>query len=265
MEGYLAFIDILGFKDYLLERNSSQMFDEYERILEEATNHDENIKYLLFSDTIILTLESRSEENKNSIFRACSVLLYELVSNNIPVKGGLTYGEYENRIIKDSKIIFGKALIDAYTIEQKQNWVGILISPKVIGSDYSEIKRLQTIKISPKLPSGIKDEGKIRMYKHHMFKWQKYFSFFTEVPFYDSSRKASTIEGFVITPSSNNAKNPGALRKDLTEFHKSLIAMKLATQDPENQRKYQYTIDWVTMLLTLWNKYQDDSLNKYLD
>jgi len=55
--------------------------------------------------------------------------------HKIPIRGCLSYGdlkvEGEDKT-KIGTIVYGGALVDAYKNEQKQNWLGIVISPRIL-------------------------------------------------------------------------------------------------------------------------------------
>jgi hypothetical protein len=65
------------------------------------------------------------------IYAIAGMLLSALLAKGIPARGAISFGEFEVQIDTSNRhqIYFGKALIEAYRAEQKENWVGITILP----------------------------------------------------------------------------------------------------------------------------------------
>ena len=163
MKGYLAYIDIIGFTNLILSGNSTEFLNKFEGFLKVSTIHDPHLEYLLVSDSIIVTRKTESLKSRDSIFKACSNLFFLLTTNNIPIRGCVTCGDYETKFDSKSKIILGKAYIEALHMERNQNWIGFLISPNVFSGGYDDIKQNQNITCSP--DGSISPVGKERMYK----------------------------------------------------------------------------------------------------
>ena len=91
----------------------------------------------IMSDTIIIfpTTELEGEglpEEFSTIILSiiASVFFgYMLKTEKLLIRGAVTYGEY--CVIDNPRVAFGKAIIDAYELEQIQDWGGILLAPEL--------------------------------------------------------------------------------------------------------------------------------------
>lgn len=88
---------------------------------------------LYFSDTIIIYQKNENDYYKISmdIWYLARLIHCRLMSKKIPLRAVITFGEF---IVKGNDSInnlmfFGKALIEAYEIEKKENVIGIIVSP----------------------------------------------------------------------------------------------------------------------------------------
>ncbi|OZY85964.1 hypothetical protein CBP51_02730 [Cellvibrio mixtus] len=157
-ERYVAFIDILGFKEAVYESpENAAKFHEIaialehlskvkhiiHTTIEDLKKSDEianqawamwqDVKVTTFSDNIFI-----SAENNNvglMALGAYSCLIYNtLFANGFFARGGITKGE----LFESDDVVFGKALIDAYELESKTSiFPRILIANSII----DEIKK----------------------------------------------------------------------------------------------------------------------------
>ena len=144
---WIAYFDILGFKDLLSKYNGLlDMFvgDHYEKILKQmkakvgpwqdtltATWASDSYLFFSFNDTI---------ESFCRIYLLSQWFFNALISKDIPVRGALTSGcLYAD---DKSRIYVGPGLIDAYEYLEKQNWIGLVLTPsvkqKLKGTDFSD-------------------------------------------------------------------------------------------------------------------------------
>jgi len=144
---WIAYFDILGFKDLLSKYYGLlDMFvgDYYEKILKEveakvhpwqdkltATWASDSYLFFSFNDTI---------ESFCCIYLLSQRFFNALILKHIPVRGTLTSGclyADDNR-----RIYVGPGLIDAYEYSEKQNWIGLVLTPSVKqalkGTDFSD-------------------------------------------------------------------------------------------------------------------------------
>lgn len=146
----VAFLDILGFKDYLNNRTLQRLSEDYKRIINmvEAFNRDflpsnsneprlfppieHNAKWCIkriFSDAIILVANDSSEESCLRLLVYVWRIMQASLSFQMPIRGGIAYDEM---FVDEKKEIFiGKSLTKAYELEASQQWIGISIHEDV--------------------------------------------------------------------------------------------------------------------------------------
>lgn len=127
-EGYLAFLDILGFSQYVNEEENGQKTAELFGFVKkfcDLFNSAPQVQFHVsfFSDTIIITtneidhlvvpifiLESYLKEHMGLLFR-----------------GGIVYGKYYH----DEGVTFGPAVVAGYALEQKAVYSRILVDDAI--------------------------------------------------------------------------------------------------------------------------------------
>jgi hypothetical protein len=150
---FVAFLDILGFKD-LVEHNSADKLSEiYSSSLRLAIREamevwkaddsflrDEyNIKMIAVSDSIVIWGEN---DNQITFLKLCVILksfISQTLQAGLPMRGGLEYGEISfvdsnelSEYLNDGIILLGEAITSAYQLEQKQNWAGCIVTENAI-------------------------------------------------------------------------------------------------------------------------------------
>lgn len=154
----VAFLDILGFEKLLLETSLDDLSKKYEALVNTARaqlfpmqfegeptlfqGRDRNRPWCnqhIFSDSIILIANDDTEfaclELLVYVWRICQTFL----GFSMPLRGAITFGEiYSN---STNNIFLGKALLEAYKDEGRQDWIGVSILDSVM-TRYNEICRL---------------------------------------------------------------------------------------------------------------------------
>ena len=143
---FVAFFDILGFKN-LVEKNSHEKLikiyndalcetvSEIKRIGIEHHSYDQNavnslesISQYIISDSIILIQNEYNHRGLFFLILQSKVLLKMGISEGIPLRGGISLGEIS--ILNNlGTTIVGRALTNAYQLESVQNWSGAIIDP----------------------------------------------------------------------------------------------------------------------------------------
>lgn len=236
----VAFLDILGFSHTISrEENFENKFEQYIQIIEDTVKSiDSNIEYILSSDSIILTT-TKNEESFIKFVNVLSTLSYKLLIDlNIPLKGCVTDGKI-SRFKRGNlgTIIAGQPIIEAYGYEQKQNWIGIMISPNTVKSfpvikEYCDIQDILKRKndIVAKLKK-IKEDNYISL----MISIQKY----DNIPFksYDKG-----FAGFVILPCEKDTYlNLTFISFCLWLYKDHITELMLYASNPDIQLKYENT------------------------
>lgn len=138
---YVAFIDILGFKSIFDNfNNADELGDQMSVILlssirsalsgtnvevddDTDLNSISSIKVYQFSDSIVLYTEDDGKKSLSNFITALNLLFAQSMIRGFPLRGALTLGEL---YVKGS-IVVGEPLINAYKIEYRQEWAGLII------------------------------------------------------------------------------------------------------------------------------------------
>lgn len=129
---YVAFLDVLGFKELVSRRRVDTLETYFTTISETLTvirNDKKNIKSLLVSDSIILVSPDTTEDFK-TLLRAIQTIQARLSLKNIWIRGAISFGEiYYNEI---SNIIVGKGLINSYLLEREAKYPRVIVDTAII-------------------------------------------------------------------------------------------------------------------------------------
>ncbi len=124
---YVAFLDVLGFKQMVKSANDSKLstyFSEVESVVSELKKFDRKrgIGYITISDSIILTIGKSTEKDENletlrQFCIAISKIQKRLALNDIWLRGAISSGDtyFDN----SNNQIVGPAYIDAYLLEEE--------------------------------------------------------------------------------------------------------------------------------------------------
>ena len=136
-EYYVAHLDILGFKDMIKKKNCEEIFSIFARmylgsqtdVFSDSIIYEtmKQVKHIIMSDSIVLYIEASLDDSFFSLLSICHRLQVSLADQEKPVllRGGITKG----KLFVMENIIYGEALVEAYTIEEK-----IAIYPRIIFS-----------------------------------------------------------------------------------------------------------------------------------
>ena len=219
-EGYVALIDILGFSEGILRHNLQTFFHEYNKSVHDvlSTPEAQNLEYIVFSDTIVIYTHYSNKKSFLSLVRACSLLFVSLLKIGLPLRGCISHGKFHLQKNPNGVIIAGEPIIDAHDYEQKQNWIGIMISPKVIE------------KIPFPQDPTIKRYFLIRRCE--------------KIPFHENGGTGK-YEGYVVVPSERIDANKDKIIEDINKTIDLLKRKKSVAPDVRSQEKYSNTIEWL--------------------
>jgi len=131
--GYIALLDILGFSDLIARDTQSEELQRYFDAIEVASaKGTAEVEYVLFSDTIVMSTPSDTEDALLSLVRACSQAMHYLLKEGLPVRGAISHGAYFRSQSPKGLLIAGPAFLDAYRFEKAQDWVGIAVATSVL-------------------------------------------------------------------------------------------------------------------------------------
>ena len=154
---YLAFLDILGFKDLIENNELSYLKELYERIelgvmysmavsniehrLERKNDYKlppiekTHLNSLVISDSIVIWTDDASPRSFVEIISTVAAYLNHSMSEGLPLRGAISMGEIaikagthsETNKLNSYTTVLGKALTKAYLLENKVNCAGCII------------------------------------------------------------------------------------------------------------------------------------------
>lgn len=166
MTTYIAYFDILGFKEFIMNNEKAYVDRNFQHIFRESQTAVSGEKYidynygfapdlnqaevncLHFSDSIIFWTIDNSEESFRKIIDVCYTFYWRCMQTTFPVRGCIVLGDIEfhpfqiqgkNGAKFFNSSLYGKGLIDAYQKAESQDWAGCFIDKSAIGSVKDEI------------------------------------------------------------------------------------------------------------------------------
>ena len=132
MKKYVLYLDIMGFK----ERVGRTPIEELKNQLLLFKTKNAKLKPLLkgpkntlmhmaqFSDSIVLVSTKDTIDDLNRICRAAAILMQTALQAGFALRGAISKGEmvFDN----ENQLFFGKALVDAYLLEEELCYYGVV-------------------------------------------------------------------------------------------------------------------------------------------
>ena len=129
---FVAFLDIMGFKDRVARNNHEVILNELEvfqsNISQYVSYHqDANVQLALFSDSILIYSQNDTPESLHALADITNhIMMYAIQQERpIPLKGAIAAGRMTCNQTK--QLYFGQALIDAYLLEENVKYYGVLV------------------------------------------------------------------------------------------------------------------------------------------
>lgn len=149
-ECYVAFLDILGFKNLIEESDCNTIYDIFQSILDfephqllSKTDVYKKIHHTIMSDSIVVYIDAAITDGFMALTDACSQIQMRLLCNNPPIfiRGGIAKGT----LCHENNILFGDGLTKAYILESTS-----AIYPRIIFTEELKQTALQnTEKLYP--------------------------------------------------------------------------------------------------------------------
>ncbi|ASS48751.1 MAG: hypothetical protein A3D31_06605 [Candidatus Fluviicola riflensis] len=152
-ERFVAFIDIMGFKDMVMKMPHSAIYkmmlaiDSSKTISEEIAIDKKNnqlVKSTTYSDSIMLYSKNKTVGCFEALIAAVSGLTYDLFIEGIPHKGAMAYGKMT--LDSERSIFFGQPLIDAYLLQEELHFYGVIIHGTVEQVMHRQLNQQEFIK-----------------------------------------------------------------------------------------------------------------------
>ena len=160
-ECIVAFVDLLGFKDFV-EKNSTMDILSIFRIIQKEKDHikkdqiidfeneefeneynqlSKKTYFRIMSDSIIIAIDVLSEQALMFVIKWIAIIQSTLLGGDKKIlsRGGIACGEFYG----DEEIMFGKGMVRAYNLEKIAKTPRVIIEKdlieKIWGSDYEDI------------------------------------------------------------------------------------------------------------------------------
>jgi|SRR6478609_436964 len=130
---FVLLLDILGFKQMLREQSAAQVCTIVEDILKEcdrwASSESVDFDTIHFSDTILIHTRrdgTYSEWYDDLVFIGSRICI-RLLSQGIPVRGSMAFGDFLTKKSGRHLVFLGQALVDTYTAQEKKPFLGFTV------------------------------------------------------------------------------------------------------------------------------------------
>lgn len=120
-EAYCYVSDLLGFKNIIINLESDKQCRRVDAWIEFVNKGADKFgiqNYHMISDTIFAIADGH--QGLETLLDFSKYMLEEGMKKSFPIRGGITFGDVNWR----PHVVFGKAIIEAYNLANRQNWVG---------------------------------------------------------------------------------------------------------------------------------------------
>ncbi len=249
IEGYVAFLDILGFSKIVANDTFHERFGSYIEIIRTAVSFPgSNLEFEITSDSVVIYSSGLKLSHLKNLLSAVSTISFRLLTEiQIPVRGAISAGKYWRFDSKDGHLMFsGAPIVDAVEYEKEQSWIGILLTPKVL----EQVPELQELHF---IPQKIDQENAHAL--HSKLPWPLLVWRHEKIPFrYRNISIDRLFAGIVVVPSPANCETPAELLTNLKIYIKKLQELKLLAPYPETQQKYVATMICLEQIRKRWEK-----------
>ena len=125
---YVAYLDIMGFKDRVARRGHNEILSELQQFSEYISSNLKgipDITFVMFSDSFLFFTEHDDAFALKQLVSLLAGVMNHAIGNRIPIKGVLAKGTFTVDVAK--QLFFGQPLIDAYGLEENLVIYGIAI------------------------------------------------------------------------------------------------------------------------------------------
>ncbi len=174
---FVAFIDILGFKNFVDTNTHQQVLNSLKLVkksLEEIENREaEDLRTWIFSDSILVMSNNDTYSAADAIMISVCQIVEHSLKLGLLVKGVISHGKFTADF--ENSIFFGKPLIDSYLLQEE-----IKLSSIVLHHTFE--KKVSQFTQRPKLFDGGRtlhfntplQNGSVN---HLHLNWMEYYSF----------------------------------------------------------------------------------------
>jgi hypothetical protein len=244
--GFVALLDVLGFSELISREGHAEEMERYIESLRTATD-GADVEVVLFSDTIVITSPGDSAGDLARLLRPCSLALGLLLKGTIPVRGAVAHGSF-TRYSSGGRGVFlaGRAVIDAFNFEKKQDWVGIMLAPSVLIA----VPELEDL-CAP--PGSVPTKEQFDAVRQRLC-WLLLVQQCNCIPFQPvHPLEPNPYQGFAVVPKDMEITDPQGMIENIKRMQSALRRLKSLAPDPKSQKKYDYTMGWLGTTNDVWN------------
>lgn len=199
----IALFDVLGFSNLFAEHGLDEINARYRKVRKLlGRSFRWEARVATFSDTILvfstdltdwqrdretgdvrLWLDERTRNDFDVFLRWCALLMAHCFDVGLPLRGGIAAGYCQ--VQHTTGTYLGQPIIDAYTLEQEQDWAGVALHDTVV--DLADLSGSSRSTVQPwKIPWKVRDEKPDQGWT---LDWPR----FTDVPFDSRERLLSVL------------------------------------------------------------------------
>ena len=240
--GYAAFLDVMGFSSLVAsERHGDRIANYLECLKHSLDIKDAEIEYIVFSDSIVVTTADDNDSSLQKLIQGCSSAFGSFLNEEIPVRGSIAHGTYIRETTPTGTFAAGRAIVEAYQFEARQNWCGIMLCPSVRQKVPDLSERCVWTRPGKSLEALELENSRLP--------WTAYLQPCDGIPFHGSGPEQ--YRGLAIVPT-NGQLDPAQLYESLGQSIKSLIRLISIAPDPKAQEKYRVTQAWLEGIRANW-------------
>ncbi len=161
--GAVAFLDVLGWKGAGTRAESLKLSfreltnkiktdcQEFNSVIKEEKLTEDgilgDIGFLSLSDTIVISVEGKSEHSVSILTTFCSELIPEWLEKGLPLRGTISFGEYD--IDQEYNLMLGSAIDEAASWYETTDWIGVHLTPSAkmgLSQNFSDLAKYKIVK-----------------------------------------------------------------------------------------------------------------------
>ncbi len=238
IEGFVALIDVLGFSAMVQGPQGKDGLSHYLESVQEVIEPKETegkLEFVLFSDSIVVSTRDLEAPSLAVLLRGCSRLLGALLEKEIPIRGAIAAGTFYRERSSNGTFVAGRPIIEAYQVEQAQNWVGITLAQSTLRA----CRRVPDLCFLP--DARLSAEA-----LNPRINWPMLLRRNESIPFHDG-----TFDGFSVIPTPASGKT-GQYQPYLGKCINALDRLKTLAPTPQAQQKYTSTARWLETIRSQW-------------
>lgn len=245
--GFVALLDVLGFTSLISGENASDRLDTYQSLLSRALEEkpgSAQVEAVIFSDSIVLTTTDSTDDTFIALALRCSELMGSMLEARMPLRGAISVGSYHRTVMGNSVFVAGKPIVDAYTYERRQDWVGIMITPSALEKlDGLDDKRLE-------LSQGVEND-EIRNEFFPRIQWAATVQPARITFKADERGPRAYYNGYAIVPRTGGL-TPHEIHYGMNACLSALLKLRAVAPDPAAQAKFFETHTWLQAIVGQW-------------